>query len=290
MVVTKVSTFECITQHFANQLAERLKHFEAIESKNPATVLQVKKSILDDFVFRSLVALWAADNNVSLTPEELKSETDRIRGEYPDDLAMRRNLANEHLSFEQWQGNLKHNLLQQKVFKKLRETRVRPDEKRMQDFYRDNRSLFMQSAQIRIRQVVTDREDKALMLQKKTKEGATLKELSVYSNGPEAKNGGETGWIDISTLEIFAAASKLPIGVKSGVLKSPFGFHLLEVLEKRAPGPQPYDAVKEKIAKLILENEERELYSAWLDEQIRKYHVYKNEKVVAAITVHTEEN
>lgn len=290
VVVAKVGPFELYSKDFANELAARLQGFDALSAKNNEHVTRIKKSIIDAFILQSIVEIWGQENGVTLSPEELQAEIDRIRAQYPNDLAFRRNLAAEHLSFPVWQKNLRHSLMQKKVFAKIREKWTPPGEDKMKEFYQENRAAFLREAQIRVRQLVTDREETALLLEKKLKEGKTFKELAEFSSAPEAATDAETDWIDVNTLEIFAYAYNLPVGGRSGIMKSPFGFHLIEVLEKRSPGYIPYDAAKEKIKQMMLENEEQGLYSSWLDDQLRRHQIYKNEKVIAAVSVFTEEN
>jgi peptidyl-prolyl cis-trans isomerase SurA len=78
------------------------------------------------------------------------------------------------------------------------------------------------------------RADEALA---KLKGGADFKQISAsYSDAPNALQGGELGWRAAGRLpNIFVqAVTSLKVGEMSGVLRSPNGFHILKLVDKRS--------------------------------------------------------
>ncbi len=78
------------------------------------------------------------------------------------------------------------------------------------------------------------RADEALA---KLKGGADFKQISAsYSDAPNALQGGELGWRAPGRLpNIFVqAVTSMKVGDLSGVLRSPNGFHILKLVEKRS--------------------------------------------------------
>ena len=290
LVVAKVGTYDLRAQEFANRLALKLKNFDALTAKSPKTVSRLKNEVITDFIVRSITEMWAKENQVVVSASTLDNAINKIRSSYPNDLTFRRNLALEHLSFNKWKSEVLYSLLQKELFKKIRADWKSPDDLVLREYYNRNKALFSRKAQIQIRQIVTAREDKAKLFQKKLRQGKSFKNLVQYSAGPESKNQGITDWIDIDTLAVFKQAYRLPKGARSPILKSPFGFHIIKVLGKRPAGHIGFDAAKTKIRKQILEKQEQELYSIWLDEQIRRHSVFKNKKIIASISVVTKKN
>jgi peptidyl-prolyl cis-trans isomerase SurA len=85
-------------------------------------------------------------------------------------------------------------------------------------------------------QAARERADKALAEARGGGDFAAL--AASYSDAPDALQGGALGWRNEDRLpEIFAAAlAKLQPGEVSPVLRSPAGFHILKLLERRGAG------------------------------------------------------
>jgi len=90
-------------------------------------------------------------------------------------------------------------------------------------------------------------------------------ELAVkYSEDASSKSGGDLGWISKGTMaaSLDEKAFSLKIGENSGIIESPFGYHIIRVEAKRDGGFAPYEEVrgdlrekmlKEQTAKIIAE-------------------------------------
>lgn len=75
----------------------------------------------------------------------------------------------------------------------------------------------------------------------KLTQGADFKQISAtYSDAPNALQGGELGWRPVGRLPtIFAqAVTTMKVGDVSSVLRSPNGFHIVKLLEKRSNAKQ----------------------------------------------------
>lgn len=291
ITVVKVGTSELKAKKFADLLAFKLKYYDALTVKDEATVSRLKENIIRNFILETLIRDWSKKNKIQVTDEELDKEIDRVRSQYPDDLAFRRNLAQEHLSLEDWKLFLKTTLLQRKLFTFFRDRIEAPSEKEIKGYYKSHRKSFAQSAQVRLKQIVVEKEEVAQKILKELKRGGNFSELAKkYSIAPEGKNGGDTGWIDLGTLPVFDQASRMSIGQRSSVLKSDFGFHIIQVTSKRDEKTLSYNAAKDKILQVLMEKREQSAYSAWLDLQLRQQRVFRDEKVISAIKIATAEN
>lgn len=130
----------------------------------------------------------------------------------------------------------------------------------LKSWYDANQQTFTQEPQVRARHVlvmVNDQRPDAAARQRieeakrKLDGGADFAAVSnEYSDDPASKaNGGDLGFFGKGRMvpEFEAAAFDAQPGKLVGPVKTSFGYHLLEVTEKRPGGTRPFEEVKETI-------------------------------------------
>ena len=141
---------------------------------------------------------------------------------------------------------------------------------------------------MKLRQIVLEKDDDARRILEQLEKGASLAKLAKeFSIAPEGSNGGDTGWLPKGTLDVFDQAFKMNVGARSKILKSPYGFHIYEVLKKEPEGRLNFSEAKDKIRAILKERREQATFSSWLEEQVRKSNVKKDEALIQAIKVTT---
>jgi parvulin-like peptidyl-prolyl isomerase len=75
-----------------------------------------------------------------------------------------------------------------------------------------------------------------------------------YSEDGTARQGGDLGWVQRGSLDpkFEEAAFNINKGVMSGVVESSFGFHLIYVEDKRAPGTEPFEQVASGVREFLM--------------------------------------
>ncbi|MBV2169921.1 MAG: peptidyl-prolyl cis-trans isomerase [Bdellovibrio sp.] len=283
--VEKVNDHVLTSKQFANQLARRLRNFDALAAKDPNNIHRVKEEILRDFLVKSLTLDWARAQSIVISEAMLDKEVDALRANYPDDLSFRRSLAQENLSFSEWREELRYSLVEKEVFKKLNEKIKPPTEEAIKRYYEDHKDRFKRKERIYIQQIVVDEDAKAdaIKVDLKTENFAEL--AKKYSITPEGKNGGVVGWIEKGSVDYFDPLFSAGSGLQT--IKSPFGIHLIRV-EKKAPATTlPLEEVKSQIIRALKAQREQAEYVAWLDAQLRSSKVLKDYELMNSIKVDT---
>lgn len=286
--VEKVNEHVLTAKEFANQLARKLKNFDALAAKDPANVQRIKEDILRDFLVKSLTLDWARAQSIVVPENTLDKEVDKLRANYPDDLSFRRALAQENLSFAEWREELRFSLIEREVFKKINEKAKPISEDEVKRYYDDHKDMFKRKERIYIRQIVVDEEAKAdaIKTDLKTKDFAEL--AKKFSITPEAKQGGVVGWIEKGTVDYFDKLFVNSVGTQ--MIKSPFGIHLIRV-EKKAPASTlSLEEVRPQITRALKAQREQAEYVAWLDAQLRSSKVLKDYELMNSISVDTRGN
>jgi peptidyl-prolyl cis-trans isomerase C len=288
--VAKVNDVVLTTKEFAEGLSEQLRGLDALAAKSPGNIKKAKQTVINDFINRAIVESWAHQNSISVDRNTLEAEVNLVRSQFPDDLSFRQSLATQNVSFEVWQERLKASLLDRKVAEAVTSKLTEPTEADAQNFYTSNKSNFTHKTQARLRQIVVPNQNDAERLYREVLKTKNLPELArKFSIAPEAKKGGDLGWIDKGTLDVFDGAfENSRLGVLK-VVKSAYGFHIIEVLERRSEGSMSFPQVKTKILAQLRADRSQALFSTWLEERVRTAKVSVNDKVVEAVTVHTAE-
>lgn len=285
-VVVRVNDKQMTASELSESLVALLQSYDLIMAKDPQVVDFSKNKIVDDFINQTLLLDWAVRNQITVSREEIDSEVKKIRSLYPDDLSFKEALAQSHQSLAEWEKKIEISLLQKKVFAFLNQKIQRPTDNDLRSYYNSNKEEYKMKPAVRIRQVVVDNEDIANRIWSTVRSNASLSDIAKkYSTAPEAKNGGDIGWVEQGTVDIFDRAFQMRAGQRSGVVKSPYGFHIFEVIEKRGEQNVSFEEARLQIERLLISQKEQAIYSAWLEEQIRNSNILKNEAAIKAIQV-----
>lgn len=285
--VLQVNDSKMTAKEFADQLARRLKSFDALGAKDPQNIKRAKNDIIRSYILKCVTSDFAKDQKISIEDEEIEKEIAAFRSSYPDDLSFRRALADENLSLSDWKKDLTFTLLEKKVFKKIGEKIQAPTEEEITKFFDSNKNIFKRAERVYLRQIVLDDLQKAQSIKEELKKKDFAEVASKVSVSPEAKNGGLVGWVEKGTVDIFDKAFSLPINGMSQVLESPYGFHIFKVEKKLPPGFADKSEVRTKIIQALNGKKEQAEFASWLDKQIRNSRVLKDVALIDAITVET---
>ena len=288
-VVVDVNGRQLTARQFAEELAYRLKDQDALSAKDPKLVGVMKAKITEEFIVQTLSEAWAKENGVILKAEALEEQIKEIQKGYPDDLAFQQALAEAGTTFKAWRDRLQATLLQKLVVRTVMDKAGPPDERDLQEYYKNNKSEFMQKESAQIRQVLVASESDAKLIEAELKRGRKMGDLAKkYSISPEGPQGGIVGWIEKGATDTFEPAFRMKIGARSPVFKSSFGFHIFELVGRKPARTKAFPEIKDELKRILMEKREQSLYLAWLEEQTRKARVFKDQAFIDALKVETK--
>ncbi|MBX2988099.1 MAG: peptidyl-prolyl cis-trans isomerase [Bdellovibrionaceae bacterium] len=285
--VAQVNDHRLSTRELALRLARRLKNLDAFSAKNPLIIQNAKDEILKDFIIQSLIIDWARSHDIKVSDSDVDKEVEKIRAGYPDDLAFRRSLADENMSFSEWRESLRYTLIQRAFFEQLRAKLPTPTEAEIKKYFEENRSQFRKRERVFIRQIVSDEESKAELLRTEAKNKDFANLAQKYSIAPERKSGGAVGWVEKGNVDFFDPVFSQPVGALSQIIKSPFGFHIVKVEKKLPASAGSLDEARPEIVRHLMAQREQGAFVSWLDGQIRSSRVLKDYQLLQSIQVET---
>lgn len=287
-VVLKVESQTMTSRQFADALATQLSRYDALTAKDPRNVKRVKSAIVDDFILTAILKNWAEKNGIQVDPTLVEKEAQRVREGFPDDFSFREELSRQGQSVVEWQRNIEVRLLEKKVFEKIQEGKSEPSFEEIKAFYEANKQKYKHPEKILLQQIVLSEQSDADQIQSALKDKKSFESLAKnFSIAPEGKKGGVVGWVEKGTLDVFDQAFSLPVGVVSATLQSPYGFHILKVQKKMPGGVASLESVYDAIKRELRAQKDQAYFSAWLDQQIRSVHVFKDQVFIDALRVET---
>lgn len=280
------SSCELTAGQLADQLARRLKDFNSLTARSEAQINSTKGTILNDFIVSCLTEEYAKSKGIFVRKEALDAQIKLVKGQYPDDIAFRQSLIEAQQTFDEWVKSTKEKLLERLVVESLRDSITKPTPEEIKNYYNQNTAQFERPAQFQISQIVLDTEDQAKLIESELKRGKKFSDLAKkFSISPEGPDGGDLGWIERGVHEMFDPAFRLGIGQRTGIIKTPFGYHILMLTGRRPAKTIPLKDSEKKIQQILMAQREQDVYSKWLEAEILRARVYKNEEVIRAIKV-----
>lgn len=286
--VIKVNSRVLTLKDFSNQVGRRLKDLDSLSAKSDDTVKFIKEEIIRSFITRSLILDYASSKNLTVSSTELEQEVKTVRSTYPDDVTFRRTLAEESISFSEWQEQLKARLIEKKVFSLISENIKPPTQDELNQYYLQNKDAFKTKDRIFVRQILVEEQGKAEHLKSEIKKQGFENLAKKFSIAPEAKSGGVVGWVGKGEVDFFDPLFSYKVGVPGPVFKSSFGYHIALVERRSPPGTQSFEEVKPRIIKQIFSLKEQALFTEWLDAQLRSSRVSRDNNLINAVQVDTK--
>lgn len=276
------------TKEFAERLARYLRNRDPLTAKDPQLLERAKNDLVDALVMQMIAAQWARKHGVDVTDADVEARVAEVRREYADELGFRKMLAEENISIDSWKADLKLSLLRKRVFDTVTAKQPEPTDAEIKAMYEAGKKGFQRPARIRLRQVVLEKEDDAKRVYDEVLKGRDLGALAKqFSIAPEASENGDTGWVEKGVLEVFDQAFKMAIGAKSRMVKSPYGWHIYEVIGKEPERKLTLEQAKPSIVRTLKERRAQGVFARWLEEQIRSSTVKRDEAILRSISLST---
>jgi peptidyl-prolyl cis-trans isomerase C len=242
-----------------------------------------------------------------LTADELSAELGRLpersrrlmsaegRKRYVENLALNDLLYDEGArqgyasdpEIERQVSDLRKRLVVQRVVRGLQAAPVVSDEE-VQKYYDDNREVYSTTT-IRVRHILVKDEAQARDLLAKIKHDpsqfAELAKANSTDTGSASK-GGDLGFFGhgrmVPDFERAAFALKNP-GDLSDVVKTPYGFHIIKLEERKAGTEKPFELVKEQIRATLRSQAQQSRTQSFYDDLKKRANVSIDDAVLEKV-------
>lgn len=276
-IVAVVNT-ELITQTELEDEVSDLKQQARQRYRGPELdqrLRQINFMGLNRMIERLLQVQTAKKRGIKVTDEDVKDAIERLRrlGETP----------NENDPKEM--ALIKNQLTALRLINQQVRAAVLVSDDDMERFYRQHLDRFVLPQEVRISQILIaltsttrmlDVREKAQRVSALLKKGESFEELAArYSDGPEARKGGNVGFVRLGDMlpQIQKAIEALSPGSTTDPITSPLGMHIIRLEERKPTQYRPFEEVKEDIRNALFQLKSEEAYQAWIKDLKDKSYV-----------------
>jgi foldase protein PrsA len=190
------------------------------------------KQVLTQMVQQALIDQYGKDQNIQISQADIDKKEADIKTKYPpgqfDQILKQQGLT---------EADVQTILRQQLIIEKAVAPLVHVSDSDIAAYFAKNHATLDKPAQIRARHILVADEKTADTIEAKLKAGGNFADLAKqYSTDPSTKDkGGELGFFGAGQMvkPFQDAATATPVGAISAPVKSPFGWHIINVEEKK---------------------------------------------------------
>lgn len=241
----------------------------------------VREKVLDRLIENELLYQKALKTEGPAPDKDVDAEYRKIRESFPSPAGFSNALEENGVSETDFKDQIRRTLVVTHFVDRQVVGDVRITDEDAKRYYDQNPAEVVRREAVRLRQIVVrvppdaSMEDRAKARQKieaifkEVRAGGDFAVLARrYSEGPEASNGGDAGWLikGKGPPSIERVAFTLAPGQTSDVIESRRGFHIIQVIEKRPEGPIPFDEAREKIRARLASRERQDKIRAYVDQ------------------------
>ncbi len=200
---------------------------------------------------------------------------------------LRKFLAQEGMSYTAYRQKVREELGKMRLVSREIKSKIVIEEDQLRRYYQANLEKFTDAMEVRLQQIffplspnaspgeVETIRGEARAVLERARKGDDFTDLAKkFSRGPEASEGGLLGWFKHKELmpELEAVAFRLKTGEISDLLRSPAGFHILRMLERKGGEARPFAEVQYRIRDEMTQEESARRFQEWVkDLRARAY-------------------
>ena len=201
---------------------------------------------------------------------------------------LRKMLEREGTTMEAYKKGVLDQLVRIRLVQREIKSQVAVSDEEIGEYYRKHREDYEGKDTVRIKQILLPlpkEDDPAAKEKLRTDAEAIHKRLlagepfdllsAKYSQGSAAAAGGDIGYIEKGMIlhEVEEVAFGLPLNQISGIIESPIGFHIIQVIDRRGGGFKAIESVREEIREKIDQEKMEKKFGEWLEELRKKSHI-----------------
>jgi foldase protein PrsA len=230
------------------------------------------RQVLQQMVTNSLLDQYAKQNNITITDADIAKVENQYRNQYPngefDQLLKARGMTEQDF----------RNLIRpQLIVDKAVGSNIKVSDAQIQSYFSKNHAAFDTPDEVKARHILVPDLKTANKIEADLKSGKVFAaEAKQYSQDPGSKEkGGDLGYFRrgqmVPAFEKYAFSA--PIGKISPPIKSPFGYHIIQVEDRKSGTKANLSTVHDQIATTLRQQQEAPLVQPFIQGLLQKANI-----------------
>lgn len=239
---------------------------------------EVREKILKQLIEDRLILSEAKKQNITVDEKDVDARIDEIKSKVGSERELENMLNEQNLTLNELRARYREKIMLRKLIDQKVGAKIIITPLEVKSYYNEHPDDFLQPEEIKLRSILIRPKDgqsgDALALQairdiaKRLKEGCDFEGMAKeYSDGPGASEGGIMGYVKRGDLmpQIEDIVFNLKEGETTNIIKSPLGYHIFKVDEKRARRTKELSEVRQDIEEFIYREKVNQRLKGWLD-------------------------
>lgn len=267
------------------RLFQQLKE-STLPSEREEKLKKARREILEQLIENKLLDQEIKKRKVEVTEKEVDAALAEImKHNRLTENELKISLAKEGLTYSAYRQHIRNDLGKMRLINREIKSKIVINEEDLKKIYQEKIKEYTEPVEVKLQQIfipfpqgasageIKNTEDKISALWQRARQGEDFTELArTYSLGPEAKDDGVLGYFKRQELipELEEIAFKMEVGEISEIVRSPHGFHILRLLERKGGIPKPFAEVAPKIREAKMQEEAEQKFQEWLQSLKKK--------------------
>ncbi len=246
-----------------------------------AKVKALRRSILDDIISRKLIVEEYRNDPFEIPRQYIENMLDDMSSNFSDGSrkSLKHKLKESGITIDDLEEKAQERIIVEFMLGNLFYKGVDVTPRDVFEYYNRNSKDFSTPASIRL-EVIYLSNGKPDMDKVLKEIGADLESgnakifnslVALHSEAPNAKNGGDLGWIEKDKLRPeFATVKDAPVGSIKGPVQTAEGYYFIRVAEINEGGKIPFEQINRKVEEQLKREQRKEVYSKYIDDLRQK--------------------
>lgn len=234
---------------------------------------QIEKQVIESLVREQLLLAGAEKEGIKVSDSDVSKKFEMYKKYFDDQKQFEAQLKAQGQTAESFKTVIKRQLIEEQLKAKLIKKDLKFTDAELKKYYDGNKETFMSQEEVNGRHILVKKEDEAKSVLARLQKGEDFAALAKqFSTDVSNKDkGGDLGWFAQGMMvpEFNDVAFKLKLKEYSKPVKTQFGYHIIQVTEKRGSRLKTFEESKQLIGQILKAQKEQEAMQKWLD-KVRK--------------------
>jgi peptidyl-prolyl cis-trans isomerase SurA len=234
--------------------------------------LQLKER-LDFFISSLLIKQQAKKLKIDVSDKEVESIIENIKKQnLITEIELKEQLKKDKITYDNFAEGIRLNVLRSRVLARVVSPDVRVTDATLKEYYDKHKDEY-RDMEYHLKQIFIsgqrgDGSQRAANAYKLLDQGKKFEDVALeFSDDPSGKQGGDIGFVKVEELlpALKESVKLLVPNTYTNAVQTPYGFHILKLIEIKKTDLVPFETLKDKIHEQIVLQESEKRYNEYIN-------------------------